>query len=178
MLSQDHTAARWQSQNRMRVFDSWWHFFLFIFLFLSIWLFQVLVAACGMISVATGRIFSYGTWDLVPWPRIEPKPPALGAWCLNGWTTREGPTVGTSNWHPDPGIYLAWPLNVNRCFPSLLLHKCSERLNKQDLPEAAQGGWSPAPSLMLTQRLKNSRLGCSWGWGRHQSAKIMGQVDT
>ena len=142
----------------MRVFDSWWHFFLFIFLFSSIWLFQVLVAACGMILVATGRIFCYGTWDLVPWPRIEPKPPALGAWCLNGWTTREGPTVGTSNWHPDPGIYLAWPLNVNRCFPSLLLHKCSERLNKQDLPEASQGGWSPAPSLMLVSYPETKEL--------------------
>ena len=29
--------------------------------------------------------------DLVPWPRIEPGPPALGAWSLSHWTTREVP---------------------------------------------------------------------------------------
>ena len=28
-------------------------------------------------------------WDLVPGPVIEPGPPALGAWCLGHWTTRE-----------------------------------------------------------------------------------------
>ena len=28
---------------------------------------------------------------LVPRPRIEPVPPALGAWSLNHWTTREVP---------------------------------------------------------------------------------------
>ena len=30
-------------------------------------------------------------WDLVPWPGIEPRPPALGAWSLNHWTTRKVP---------------------------------------------------------------------------------------
>ena len=30
-------------------------------------------------------------WDLVPWPGIELRPPALGAWSLNPWTTREVP---------------------------------------------------------------------------------------
>ena len=28
---------------------------------------------------------------LVPWPGIEPMPPALGAWSLNHWTAREVP---------------------------------------------------------------------------------------
>ena len=32
---------------------------------------------------------SHSTWDLVPWPRIEPGPLALGVWCFNNWTTRE-----------------------------------------------------------------------------------------
>ena len=32
---------------------------------------------------------SCGIWDLVPWPGIEPEPPALGVWHLNHWTTRE-----------------------------------------------------------------------------------------
>ena len=49
--------------------------------------------------------------DLVPWPWIEPGPPALGAWSLNHWTTREVPshhflTFLTS--HPfHPGIIVA-----------------------------------------------------------------------
>ena len=30
-------------------------------------------------------------WDLVPWPGIEPGPPALGVWSLSHWTTREVP---------------------------------------------------------------------------------------
>ena len=28
-------------------------------------------------------------WDLVPRPGVEPGPPALGAWRLTHWTTRE-----------------------------------------------------------------------------------------
>ena len=60
------------------------HFFLFktcIF----IWLWQVLVVAC--------RIFSCSMWDLFPWPGIEPGSPALGAWNLSHWTTREVPSA-------------------------------------------------------------------------------------
>ena len=30
-------------------------------------------------------------WDLVPWPGMEPRPPALGAWSLSHWTTKEVP---------------------------------------------------------------------------------------
>ena len=33
----------------------------------------------------------YGMWDLVPWPGVKPQPPALGAWSLSHWTTREVP---------------------------------------------------------------------------------------
>ena len=38
-------------------------------------------------------IFSCGMWDLVPWPGIEPGPPALGGQSLNHWTTREVPDL-------------------------------------------------------------------------------------
>ena len=34
---------------------------------------------------------SCGTWDLVPSPGIEPRPPALGAWSPSHWITREVP---------------------------------------------------------------------------------------
>ena len=69
-------------------------FYLFTYLF--IWLHRVLVAArgtfsCGMrifLVVARG-VFSCGMWDLVPWPGIEPRPPALETQSLSHWTTRE-----------------------------------------------------------------------------------------
>ena len=32
-----------------------------------------------------------GMWDLFPWPGIELEPPALGAWRLSDWTSREVP---------------------------------------------------------------------------------------
>ena len=34
---------------------------------------------------------SCSMWDLVPWPGIKPRPPALGTWSLTHWTTREVP---------------------------------------------------------------------------------------
>ena len=33
--------------------------------------------------------FSRSMWDLVPWPGIESRPPALGVQSLSRWTTRE-----------------------------------------------------------------------------------------
>ena len=48
--------------------------------YLFILLHQVLGATCG--------IFSCGMWDLVPWPGIEHRPPALGVWNLSHWITR------------------------------------------------------------------------------------------
>ena len=34
---------------------------------------------------------SWGMWDLVPSPGMEPRPPALGARSLSNWTTKEIP---------------------------------------------------------------------------------------
>ena len=59
---------------------------LFFFLNLFIWPHQVLAAALG--------IFSCSTWDLLPWPGIEP---ALGAWSLSHWTTREAPVLSVNS---------------------------------------------------------------------------------
>ena len=36
---------------------------------------------------------SWSMWNLVPWPGIDPQTPALGAWNLTHWTTREVPGV-------------------------------------------------------------------------------------
>ena len=36
---------------------------------------------------------SCSVWDLVPWPKIKPRHPALGVWYLSHWTTREIPII-------------------------------------------------------------------------------------
>ena len=57
-----------------------------------IWLWWVLVLAC-MIFVHHTWTHSCSTWDLVPWPGIETKFPALEGWSLNLWTTRKVPFI-------------------------------------------------------------------------------------
>ena len=39
------------------------------------------------------EFFSCGLWDLVSWPGLESRPPALGVQSLSHWTTREVPVV-------------------------------------------------------------------------------------
>ena len=41
--------------------------------------------------ILTGPGLSCGTWGLLPWPGMEPGPPALGAQSLIHWTSREAP---------------------------------------------------------------------------------------
>ena len=38
--------------------------------------------------VVAHGIFSWHMWDLAPWQRIKPGPPALGVQCLSHWTSR------------------------------------------------------------------------------------------
>ena len=57
-----------------------WNVFLRIFKkYLFIWLHQVLVAVHRIFSYCK-KTLSHSIWDPVPWPGIEPSPPALGAW--------------------------------------------------------------------------------------------------
>ena len=67
----------------------------FIFLFWNIYLFD-----CTGLGLSFGRhagsFFSWGMqtlsccmWDLVSWPGIELRPPALGMQSLSHWTTRD-----------------------------------------------------------------------------------------
>lgn len=70
--------------------------------------------SCGMGSL------SRSLWDLVPCPGITPGPPALGAWSLNHWATREVPQM----WCLDSiirrvGVY--WPAWYGGVEISLLL---------------------------------------------------------
>ena len=63
--------------------------------YLFIWLCHVLVVACGICTCGK-RTLSCRMWGLVPWLGIEPEPPALGAWSLSHWTTREVPGCVTN----------------------------------------------------------------------------------
>ena len=56
--------------------------FIYLFIYLA-----VLGLGCGMLS------HSCSMCDLVPQPGIELKTPAMGAWNLSHWTTREVPPV-------------------------------------------------------------------------------------
>ena len=65
--------------------------FIFICFYLLIWLHRVLVAARGHFSCGLQTLRG-STWDLVSWPGMEPGSPALRAWSLPHWTTREVPS--------------------------------------------------------------------------------------
>ena len=61
------------------ILNTWYALTIWIFRkYLLIWLHQV--CSCSM-------------WDLIPFPRIEPRPFALGPWSLSHWTTREVPVI-------------------------------------------------------------------------------------
>ena len=66
--------------------------------------FSLLICICltALVLVVACRIFSLscfslpcGTWDLVPWPRMEHRPPALGVGgqSPSHWTTRKVPVL-------------------------------------------------------------------------------------
>ena len=52
--------------------------FFFRVYFIS-WLCRVLVEAGPSIIIVACGIFSYGMWNLVTWPGVEPEPPELEA---------------------------------------------------------------------------------------------------
>ena len=60
-------------------------FLKYIFIYL-IWPNLVLLAAHGILDLhCSMRTLSLGMWDLVPWPGIQPRPPAMGSWRLSLW---------------------------------------------------------------------------------------------
>lgn len=58
----------------------------------SQWCFILFFNVC-LFPYLAGPGLSCCRWDLVPRPGIEPRPPALGAWRLSHWPTREVPSV-------------------------------------------------------------------------------------
>ena len=88
-----HTSSKASGDEVLDGFAAEVRFFFNIYLF--IWLFCVLVEACGIFNLlqtsAACGIFSCSVWDLVPWPGIKPRPPALGTQNPSHWTTWEIP---------------------------------------------------------------------------------------
>ena len=60
-------------------------------------------------------------WDLVPQLGIEPGPPALGAWSLSHWTTREGP-LPPGNTHPCHPVAYFPPISLMDLLSPLQAH--------------------------------------------------------
>ena len=51
------------------------------------------IILAALVLVAAHGLFSCSMWNLVPWPGIEPRPPAWGAQRLSHWTTRKVPPL-------------------------------------------------------------------------------------
>ena len=102
------------------------HFFYLLFkLFhMFIWQHQVTVAVLGTSNLHSSmRTLSCSIWDLVPWPGIEPGPPALGTWSLSHWTTGKSSDTLLCPWTQliflvgkclGPKVYLFW-YRIHRC---------------------------------------------------------------
>ena len=65
--------------------------------------------------VATCKLFNCSMWDLVPWPGVESRSPALGVQSLSHWATREVPSFASElnsvlfywhDQHPAEGPFL------------------------------------------------------------------------
>ena len=63
-------------------------YFLFFLIFVFIWLHQVFVVARRIFTCSVWTL-SCSMWDLVPWPGIEPGPPALVLQSCRPWTIRK-----------------------------------------------------------------------------------------
>ena len=57
----------------------------------------LVVLGSSIFSVVPG-IFGCGMWNLVPWPRIEPRILAWRAWSPSHWTTREIQKIVLTSW--------------------------------------------------------------------------------
>ena len=86
---ESHTQIILKSLNKWIKYQKLFSFNIFAYIdttdsssFLYIYFLFIYLAAPGL---------SCGMGDLVPWPGIEPGPPALGAGSLSHWTTREVP---------------------------------------------------------------------------------------
>ena len=75
------------------------------------------------------KTLSCSMWDLVPWTGIEPRSPALEAWSLSHWTTREVAKLVASEWvisYPSPWSQETRPVGTQRLSWYYELHNCQQ----------------------------------------------------
>ena len=129
-----------------------------IFLSFLLSFFPSFLLSFCQVLVAAGRLLSCSMWDLVPRPGIKPGPPALGAWSLNHWTTREVPPFVSLN-ELMPVVYC----RVANSFLSLTIWLC--------------GLWTAALRMMVKQTRKYavlvSRVCHGPGSGEGQDSKVL-----
>ena len=80
-------------------------FLKYFFLYLAT---PVIVAACKL---------SCSMWDLVPWPGIEPGPPALGGQNLSHWTIGEAPWICSVQFSCSVVSNSLWPHELQHTRP-------------------------------------------------------------
>ena len=86
-------------ESRASQFWHQWHLGVFvcifnIYFYLFIWLHQLFIVACKTFHLhCSMQTLSWGIWDLISRLGFELGLPALGAWSLSHWTTREVPPV-------------------------------------------------------------------------------------
>ena len=65
------------------------HLFILVFIWLNRSDLQYVV--CLLVACRIFFFLSCGVQDPIPWPRTEPGPPALEAWCLTHWSPEKPP---------------------------------------------------------------------------------------
>ena len=102
-------------------------------------------------------------WDLVPWPGIEPRPPALGAQSLSHWPIREVPLTASLQ-------------------PSIILELSTLLTSVPPLPTEISGPQDSDFHLPLdSSRLFSPHFSCSpWPWWSHSFLNLssLGLGDT
>ena len=110
-----------------------------------------------MLGLSCGiRDLSCGIWNLVPWPGIKPRPPALGVLSLNHWTTWEIPILCSYFLHlwqalcfamfSDSPFISIFPLSPSLLFPSLHNHFLSYT-GQLERVLSTEGKWEACDAL-------------------------------
>ena len=106
--------------------------------------------------------FSSGMWDLVPWPGIEPGPPAWGVQSLSPWTIREVPKA------PEFYVSLSCAQSLQSCLTLCNPMDCSSpgsSIHGISWQECWSGLHALLQGIFLSQGL-NMSLPCllCWRW--------------
>ena len=100
---------------------------------------------------------SCGTWDLVPWPEIEPGSPALGASSLSHWLPGRSPCCFLKCWCSPSSVFLGFiisftPMDFILCYSS----KRPIPFQKIRTPEKKEHLWTIDENINRALTMENS----------------------